>query len=68
MKLDPDRQVSIGGQPRIDLRFLGQICGMDLFIDLGGQLHKEEQFKLALAYMYNAFIVPKRESKDEPEQ
>lgn len=47
---------SVGGAPRIDLRHVGRIAGMDLFIDLAGQDDRERAYKLAVAVLFKAFV------------
>lgn len=49
-------RTAVGGQPRIDLRYLGKIVDCDIFVDLAGKHDKDETFKLITAVMFRAFI------------
>lgn len=48
-------KAGVGGD-RIDLRSIGRLNGMNLYVDVGQQTDPELAFKLATALLFRAFV------------
>ena len=60
---DVDRVLAtagVAGEPKIYLRKIGRIAGMDLYIDVAKQVDPEKAYKLALDALFRAFVGSKK--------